>query len=182
MICVAPEDGYAVNPAMLETTPLVQTVNATETMTESEFKSLFNVDAVVMDRLSHYKWKWDVLVTEMEFGFVTFKHYPTIGETIYPFGDPADADDPAGWACTVESFDNSANDGIGEVAVRHHVTADDVYSVKGVSFDDTVFILSSFDAENETFEIHKSDPSIGYNGEISGRTLYFEVTIISVRR
>jgi hypothetical protein len=42
--------------------------------------------------------------------------------------------------------------------------------------------VSGYDSENETFEIHLSDPSIGYNGEISGRALYFEVTIISIAK
>ena len=181
-IYVAPEDAYAANPDMIDTVPLVQRVNATETIPETSFDALFKIDAVVMDHVPHYKWKWDVVVTSVEFGFVTFKHFPTVGETVYPFGDPLDMEDPAGWACTVESFDPLANDGVGEVLVRHDVSSEDVYDVKGEIFDGGVFVISSFDSENETFDIHRSDFSIGYNGEISGRALYFEVTIISVRK
>ena len=66
--------------------------------------------------------------------------------------------------------------------VRHDVSADDVYALKGEIFDGSVFVVSAFDSENGTFEIHRSDSSIGYTGEISGRALYFEVTIISVKK
>jgi FKBP-type peptidyl-prolyl cis-trans isomerase 2 len=181
VIEVAPEDAYAVNPAMLRTVPIHEHVNGTEMIPEDSFTSLFKIQPTVMDYVPHYKWGWDVLVLEVEFGYVTYKHYPTVGEIVYPFGDPY-ADDPAGWSCVVESFDSTTNDGAGEIVVRHEVTASDVYAVKGVAFDDQPFVVSGYDAENETFEIHLSDPSIGYNGEISGRALFFEVTIISVTK
>lgn len=181
VIEVAPEDAYAVNPAMLETIPLTEHVNGTEMIGEATFTSLFKVEPTVMDYVPHYKWRWDVLVLKVEFGFVTYKHSPTVGETVYPFGDP-NAEDPEGWPCVVESFDSSANDGAGEVVVRHDLTASDVYAVKGSTFDGQTAVVSGYDAENGTFEIHRSDSSIGYNGEISGRPLFFEVTIISVNK
>ncbi|UCE91380.1 MAG: FKBP-type peptidyl-prolyl cis-trans isomerase [Methanobacteriota archaeon] len=181
IIDVAPEDAYAVNPEQLETVPLEEHVVGTETMDDDEFSGLFKVDPVVMDHAPHYKWGWDVIVTEIDFGIVTFKHSPTVGEVVYPFGDPHD-DDPMGWACVVESFDPEINDGAGEVVVRHEVSEDDVYAFLGETFEGEEFVISSFDSENETFEIHKSRPDVGYNAEIAGRALFFEVTIISVTK
>jgi peptidylprolyl isomerase len=178
---VLPEDGYAVNPDMVETISLVEHLNGTEVMLESNFKTLFNIEPVVMDFVPHFKWKWDVLVVDVTQGVVTFKHAPDVDQVVYPFGDPFDADDPSGWACVVESFDPEVNEGYGEVVVRHQVAGEDVYAVKGETHLGQPFILSGFDETNETFEVHRSDPSTGYNGEISGRTLYFKVTIISVR-
>lgn len=180
LVYVAPEDAYPVNPDMVETISLVERVPGTEIISESDFKSLFSVEPVVLDYAPHYKWDYDIIVTNIEFGYVTFKHFPTVGETIYPFGDPSDDENPAGWPCTVESFASSADDGIGEVMIRHHVAASDVYAIKALSYDDEVFVVSSFDSENGTFQIHRSDSAIGYNGEISGRALYFEVTILGV--
>ncbi|HIH01463.1 TPA: FKBP-type peptidyl-prolyl cis-trans isomerase [Thermoplasmata archaeon] len=177
---VLPEDGYAVDPAMIESVEVVQHIDATETMSETNFRSLFNIEPVVMDRVPHYIWKWDVLVLDVGFNVVTYKHVPDVGQVVYPFGDPTDDEDPSGWACSVESYSPSANDGIGEVVVRHQVTEDDVYEVKGTLYTGQTFILSGYDAENGTLEIHKSNPETGYNGEISGRTLYFEVTILAV--
>jgi len=178
---VLPEDGYAVDPTMIETVDLVQHVNATETMSESSFKNLFNIEPVVMDRLPHYIWKWDVLVVEVSSGVVTFKSIPDVDQVVYPFGDPSDGEDPQGWVCTVESVDPLANGGVGEIVVRHQITEEDVYMIKGVLYSGQAFILSGVDEANGTFEVHKSNPEIGYNGEISGRTLYFEVTILNIR-
>ena len=182
VIHVAPEDAYAIDPAQLETLPLEEHVEATETLTEDDFSDLFKVDPVVMGHAPHYKWGWDVIVTEIEFGFVTFKHSPTIGEVVYPIGDPLDDDDPMGWPCTVESFDPTADGGVGEVVVRHDVTSDDVHAILGETHKGDQLVISSFDSDNETFEIHISNPEVGYNAEIAGRALFFEVTIINVAK
>jgi hypothetical protein len=182
LIEVAPEDAYPVDPALLETIPLEEHVVGTETISESEFSDLFKIDAVVMSHVPHYKWGWDVLVTEIEFGLVTFKHYPTVGEAVYPFGDPEDDYEPKGWSCVVESFDPAADDGAGDVVIRHEVGPEDVYSLLGETYDGVTLVISSFDSENETFEIHKSNPETGYNAEVSGRALFFEVAIISVTK
>ena len=178
---VPPEDGYAVDPSMVETVQVTEHLNATEMMPESTFTTLFNIEPVELDFVQHFKWKWDVLVVEVSQGLVTFKHAPTIGQEVYPFGDPSDDEDPAGWACVVESFDPEASNGSGEVVVRHVVTEADVYAIKGVMYTGQVFILSGYDSANGTFEIHRSNPEAGYNGEIAGRTLYFKVTIVFVR-
>ncbi|MGB2582473.1 MAG: FKBP-type peptidyl-prolyl cis-trans isomerase [Thermoplasmata archaeon] len=178
---VPPEDGYAVDPSMVETVQVTEHLNATEMMPESTFTTLFNIEPVELDFVPHFKWKWDVLVVEVSQGLVTFKHAPTIDQVVYPFGDPSDDEDPAGWACVVESFDPGASNGAGEVVVRHEVTETDVYAIKGVMHTGQVFILSGYDSANGTFEVHRSNPETGYNGEISGRALYFKVTIVFVR-
>ena len=81
-----------------------------------------------------------------------------------------------------QSFDPDADEGVGEVVVRHEVSSDDVYTVLGETFLGDQLVISSFDSENETFEIHVSNPDIGYNAEIAGRALFFEVTIINVAK
>lgn len=177
---VLPEDGYAVDPSMVENVDVVQHINATETMPETNFRSLFSIEPVLMDRVPHFIWKWDVLILDVSYGVVTYKHVPDVGQVVYPFGDPTDDEDPNGWACVVESYSPSVNDGAGEVVVRHQVVEEDVYEVKGTLYTGQTFILSGYDATNGTIEIHRSNEETGYNGEISGRTLYFEVTIIDI--
>jgi FKBP-type peptidyl-prolyl cis-trans isomerase 2 len=181
IIEVKPENGYAVNQSMIETIPLNETVLATETVTDTMFMSLFGTDPVLMDILPHYKWKWDVQVIKYVAGFVTYRSYPTVGETVYPFGDPNDADSPMGWGCVVESYNPQAYGGIGTISVRHLVSAQDVYYIKGTDVDGTTFILSGYNATAGTFQIHRSNSDTGYNGELAGRTLYFEVTILAVK-
>jgi FKBP-type peptidyl-prolyl cis-trans isomerase 2 len=181
IIEVSPEEGYAVDPSMLQTLELEQHLNATETMPETDFRTLFAIEPVEMDKVPHFVWKWDVLVIDVSFGIVTFKHVPDVGEVVYPFGDPTDNEDPNGWACEVESYDPAANEGVGEVVVRHQVVEEDVYEVKGTIYTGQPFVVSGYDDANGTFEIHKSNPETGYNGEISGRTLFFEVTILGIK-
>ena len=74
----------------------------------------------------------------------------------------------------------AANNGAGTVTVRHVLSEGDVYRVKGTGSDGTTFIVTGFDAANETFEIHMNDSDTGYNAEIVGRALVFEVWIVSV--
>jgi hypothetical protein len=59
------------------------------------------------------------------------------------------------------------------------VSPEDVYYVKGVHEDGNEFILWDYDESDMTFTIHLSDKETGYNSEVSGRTLFFEVRIIS---
>jgi len=64
--------------------------------------------------------------------------------------------------------------------LKHGVSQADVYEVKGVDSDGSTFVVSSFNSTAGTFQISKSDSTTGYNGEIAGRELFFEVTIIDV--
>ncbi len=181
-ITVVPGEGYELDETKLETIPLVETVTATETMSESDFLSLFGVSAEPLGIATHYKWGYDVIVNSVEAGMVTLKHIPTVGETVYPFGDPSDETTPMGWACEVVGYDPEADGGIGEVTVRHMVTQSDVYMLEGTTYDGTTFIVWSMDTEAGTFVIHKNDSDTGYNAELAGRTLLFEVSIIYITR
>lgn len=180
IIVVQPEDGYAVDPTMLETVDLLEVVPVVETVTESEFSSLFGSSATLMTIVPHYKWGWDVLVVQIASGYVTIKNLPTVGEVVTPYGDPDDPDFPLGWECVVESYDAAADDGAGRIEVRHLLTEADTYYREGEDHTGVQFVLSDVDEEAGTFTIHKIDTDTGYNGEISGRTLLFEVTIINI--
>lgn len=179
-IYINPEDAYPVNENMVETHPVVQQVPATELMTTTEFTSTYSRDPVVLSVFPHYFWGWNVTILDVSAGVVALKHQPTVGEVVYPFGNPNNPDSPAGWPVVVESYDPAADGGFGVTTVRHLVSESDVYRVKGVFSDGTTFILSGFDETNETFQINMNDSTSGYNGEIAGRALVFEIWIISV--
>jgi len=179
-IYVNPEDAYPVNENMVETHPVVQQVPATEFMSNSEFTSTYSRDPVVLSVFTHYFWGWNVTILDVSAGVVAMRHQPTVGEVVYPFGNPNNPDSPAGWPVVVESYDPAADGGYGVTTVRHMVSESDVYRVKGVLSDGTTFILSGFDETNETFQISMNDSTSGYNGEIAGRALVFEIWIISV--
>ncbi len=179
VIEVTPEDGYPLNPTMIVTIDTHQQVQAMETMDEAQFKSKFGFDPILMSTIPHYFWGWKVLIVENVGGMVKFRHEPSVGMVVTPFGDPKDPYDPRGWYCTVESYDPSADGGTGMVVVRHHISQEDVYFVRGLYEDGRTFVLWDYDSAAGTFQIHMSNENTGYNGEIFGRTLYFEVTIVS---
>ena len=66
------------------------------------------------------------------------------------------------------------------IQVSHGVTQADVYEVKGVDISGGTFVVSGFNSTAGTFQISRSNSSTGYNGEIAGRELFFEVTILKV--
>jgi FKBP-type peptidyl-prolyl cis-trans isomerase 2 len=173
---VAPGDGYEVDPSMVKWQTLVEKVSLLEIMTEEQFTDSFKTNPVRMAILPHYFWGWNVQVIELLAGMVTIKNIPTVGEVVYPFGDPDDATDPSGWPVEVVSYSVDAQ----EISVEHHLTSSDVYNVKGTDIDGKTLIVTAFNADNGTFQVGKSDPSTGYNAEIVGRLLLFEVTIIKV--
>ncbi|OGS42253.1 MAG: hypothetical protein A3K67_05875, partial [Euryarchaeota archaeon RBG_16_62_10] len=173
-------EGYEVNQSMLRTIELEEEIYAIEVMSEDDFRNNFGFEPIQMRTYTHFFWGWDVLVVERVGGMVTLRHQPVVGQVVHPFGDPDNSDDPAGWDVVVKSYDTAANSGLGSIELEHEVVAEDVYNVKGTDADDLQFVVSGFNATAGTFEIHKIDTESGYNGELAGRTLYFEVTILDV--
>ena len=175
-ITVLPGEGYEVQPAYVRWQELSQIVPAVEVLSTQEFTNNFKTTPVPMAILPHYFWTWDVQVVEVFAGTVTFRNMPTVGEIVYPFGNPGDPANPSGWP--VEVMEYNPLDAV--ITVKHHLTADDVYNIKGTDIDDRTIIVTGYNADNGTFQIGKSNPQSGYNAEIAGRTLIFEVTIIKV--
>lgn len=179
-IYVSTDEGYAIDPSKLFTFDKHQAISATETMSESDFRAYFSIEPIPLRVLPHYLWTWNVRVISVVDGVVTFKHEPTVGQVVMPFGNPDSSTSPSGWYVSVESFDPLADGGLGRIVVDHLISSSDVLFVKGVNPEGDTFILWDFDDANQTFQIHMSDPMTGYNAEVSGRPLFFEVTIIAV--
>lgn len=180
-ITIPPEEGYALNPDQLVTVSVVQEVVATETMTDTQFRSAYGIEPIPLRVLTHYFWGWNVVVVSYADGVVTLKHTPTVGQMVSPYGYPDDPVSPEGWYVEVETYDPNANGGQGLTTVRNLVSQSDIGQVKGVTTEGNEFFLWSYDDTNQTFEVHMSDSTTGYNGEIAGRTLVFEVTILLVQ-
>ena len=181
LIEVIPGDGYSVDPDMIRTIDIVQQVPATEVMTVQEFKNAFQTNPILMQTLPHFFWGWNVVVAFNDSGIVRIKHEPIVGQTVYPFGNPSGSTSPLGWPVVVESYDPNGLNGNGMTTVRHIISPSDVYNVKGTDSDGKSFILSAYNATAGTFQMHRSNSETGYNGELAGRTLFFEVTVVSIK-
>lgn len=180
LIEVLPEDGYAVNPTMLATKNLVEEIGGTETYSVSDFVTRFGTEPILMRTITHFFWGWDAQIVYNSSARVTIKLMPSVGQVVYPFGHPDDTEVPSGWPVVVESYDPLANGGAGSIVIRHQLTSADVYNVKGFDVDGVEFVVSGLNSTNGTFQIHKVVSASGYNGELSGRTLYFEVTVVEI--
>jgi FKBP-type peptidyl-prolyl cis-trans isomerase 2 len=180
IIDVKPGDAYPVNSSTVQTVELHQKIPLLQSMTDLQFTTSFGADPVVGQVYKHFFWGWDVVVVSDQAGLVIIRQDPTIGQVVYPFGDPNDFTKPSGWPVTVEIYDPSAYGGQGLIEISHGVSQADVYEVKGVEISGATFVISGFNSTAGTFQISKSDSSTGYNAEIAGRELFFEVTILKV--
>lgn len=180
-IVIPPEDAYPINPDQIVTVDVVQEVVATETMTDSQFRTEYGIEPIPLRVLTHYFWGWNMVIVSNEDGLVTMKHTPTVGQIVNPYGNPDDLENPEGWKVRVDSYDPNANGGQGLTIVTNLVSPSDVGKIKGITTEGNEFFLWSFDDANQTFEVHLSDSTTGYNGEIYGRSLVFEVTILLVQ-
>jgi FKBP-type peptidyl-prolyl cis-trans isomerase 2 len=180
LIEIPPADGYAVDPTMLSTKSIVEEIGGTETYSATDFATRFGVEPILMRTITHFFWGWNAQIVYNSSALVTIKLMPTVGQVVYPFGNPADPEVPSGWPVVVESYDPSANGGAGSIVIRHQLTSADVYNVKGFDMDGVEFVVSGFDSTNGTFQTNKVVTASGYNGELAGRTLFFEVTVIKI--
>jgi FKBP-type peptidyl-prolyl cis-trans isomerase 2 len=180
IIDVKSGDAYPVKSEYVQPVQLHQQIRVIDTMTTLQFTTSFGTDPVLFNIYKHFFWGWDVKVVSNQGGVVYIQQEPTIGQVVYPFGNPNDPAKPSGWPVTVESYDQTAFGGQGAIEISHAVSQADVYEVKGVDSDGSTFVVSEFNSTAGTFNISKSDSSTGYNGEIAGRELFFEVTIIKV--
>jgi FKBP-type peptidyl-prolyl cis-trans isomerase 2 len=180
LIEVQPADGYAVNPAMLATKDLVEEIGGTESYSITDFVSKFGTEPILMRTVTHFLWGWDAQIVYNSSAQVTIRLMPTVGQMSYPFGNPNDPEAPSGWPVVVESYDPLANGGLGSITIRHQLTSADVDHVVGFDVDGGKFVVSGFNSTNGTFQIHMVDSASGYNGELAGKTLFFEVTIVEI--
>ena len=180
IIDVPASDAYPVVETYVHTVNIVDNVSIFGSLSDTDFAAAFGSAAEVGQIYKHYFWGWDIQVTSNEGGLVIYQNEPDVGQIVYPFGNPLNATSPAGWPVLVEKYDLSANGGQGLMQIRHEVTASDVYNVKGTDSDRSTIVVSSFNATAGTFQITKSNSSTGFNGEIAGRELFFEVFILKV--
>lgn len=180
LIEVLPADGYAVDPTMVATKNLAEEIGATETYSAQSFTDRFGVEPILMRTVTHFFWGWDAQIVYNSSAQVTIRLMPTVGQVVYPFGNPDDPDVPSGWPVVVESYDPLAKGGTGSIVIRHQLASVDVYHVRGFDLDNAEFVVSDVNLANGTFEVHKVDTAKGYNGELAGRMLFFEVTVVKI--
>lgn len=165
-IVVPASQGYgALNLAAVFTYPLVQPVPVKTTWNESAFTAYFKTSpasgATVVDPV--FGWVDSVSVSN---GYATVTADPVPGQAVRPYN---------AWNAVVQSIDDTANNGTGVITVANQLAPSMVDFVGGTGANGTKFYLSAVDLGAGTF-------TLNYNRQVVGRTLMFQVTVITISR
>ncbi len=166
LVEIPSEKGYgSPDPSLFEVRPLVVELTQFEELTRGDFQSRFRTSPAPGLTVEDPLWKWNVIVTSLSQHFVTIMHVPEQGMTVSPFGS---------WPARVLEVDSSANGGLGKVVVQHLLGIADVNNVGGED-DKGPFRVTGLDLEAGTY-------TVDYNREVVGKTLFFEITLLTITR
>ncbi len=162
-VVVPPSMGYGPSdPSKFVVKPLFEPVAVRATMTATDFQALYNMPPVSGSNVTDPFWGWSATVG-VSGSLVTVTNSPFPGYRVWLYDR---------WEAEVVSIDDTANDGEGTVLVHHLLTPADVDRTG----QKNVFVVSAVDLDAGTY-------TLNYNvGAPLGRTLVFQVTMVSISR
>ncbi len=164
-VVVPPEDGYGpLDPARVFERPLLQEVPARIVMNTTAFQDTYGTTAsdglIVRDPF----WAWNATVS-VSGNVITVTNSPYIGERVRPYH---------AWNARVTQIDGTGNNGTGIVYVLHDLRPEDAGTIL------------ARDGANEftvpTVDLARGVYVANYNREVVGRTLVFDLTVVSITR
>ena len=187
-ITVLPEDGYGMpDEDLFITINKTQSVPLYETMSRQEFSSLYpNEQFVENVSFTHYFWGWNVTIEWIDGNNVTILNnvMPDINSTINVFG----------WETKIVEIKSGYNPPEGRILLRHNTSENitiDKEKTKFLMIDNEAlnYVVSQFNIGNLSVGdigivsfVDADTFIIDYNPEVVGKTLIFEVTIVSISR
>ena len=170
VVALQPEEAYGMtNVSLLETRTLVETVPQYEEMSTITYSQRFSEEGPPFEgkSLKDPFWGWDVYVYYLNRtnDLVIIRHNPTPGMVVTPYSQ---------WNTLVENVDSAANEGVGEIRVRHQLSPEDADRVLGQSIHEK-FIVTSVDPGAGTFVAD-------FNDERVGKVLYLRITLLSISK
>jgi len=153
-----------------------------ERMAREEFTETYGeprMNMVVEDQF----WGWDKIVTSIGQERIRLRNEPNFGDIYRPTGE-------RGWDVEVISIDSTARDGEGVIEIEHTVHEPLVVNSELLSLYDEKFenIPQLKDRVDQDFDgegilIPNGDHiTVDFNDEVNGKTLYFEVEVLSVEK
>ena len=166
-IVVPPALGYGpADPTKIFVKPLVESVPVRLTMDPSTFVATYQAPAVSGTNVTDPFWGWTATVS-VAGTIVTVTNSPIPGQLVRPYG---------AWDAQVVSIDDAANGGQGVISVHHLLTPAMVDRVGQKNAGGTVvFVVTAVDPVAGTY-------TLSYNAPTKGRTLVFQVTMLSITR
>src|SRR5947209_14291208 len=166
-IVVPPALGYgAADPAKIFVKPLFESVPVRITMDTATFATTYQTFAVSGTNVTDPFWGWPATVS-VAGTIVTVTNSPVPGQLVRPYG---------AWDAQVVSIDDAANGGHGAILVHHLLPPAMVDRVGQKNSGGTVvFVVTAVDPVAGTY-------TVNYNTPTKGRTLVFQVTMLSITR
>ncbi|HYV09064.1 MAG TPA: FKBP-type peptidyl-prolyl cis-trans isomerase [Thermoplasmata archaeon] len=170
-VVVPPSMGYGVaDPSKFVVKPLLESVAIRATMSVTDFEALYNLPPVSGSNVTDPFWGWPSTVA-VSGSLVALTNSPFLGQIVRPYN---------GWDAEVVSIDDSANQGEGTILVHHLLIPDDVDRTGGKALQRgtmvPLFVVSAVDLDAGTY-------TLNYNVAAPyGRTLVFQVTMVSISR
>ncbi len=165
-IVVPPADGYGpADPSKIVVKPLVESVPVQETMNQTAFTAKYRTNAVSGEAVTDPFWRWTAVVT-VAGNIVTVTSEPVPGQIVHPYG---------AWGAQVACVDDAANNCAGQIIVNHLLDSTAPDRIGGKTSDGRTFVITAVDLSAGTY-------TMNFNSETVGRTLVFQVTMVSISR
>jgi FKBP-type peptidyl-prolyl cis-trans isomerase 2 len=132
--------------------------------------------------LRHFFWDWDIMVESISpfDNTVTIFNMPILNQDITSL---------YGFESEVTYIQQSDNQGLGKIVVRHNPsTGDLVYTSTVRSYRDNIMKLADYQnqqggvTDGIVVEITQDEVSMDFNLEVYGRTLVFDVTLLTIEK
>ncbi|MFQ6059877.1 MAG: hypothetical protein ACE5KV_01080 [Thermoplasmata archaeon] len=166
-VWVDPEEGFEYpDPLKIETRSLIESVEQTQVMLMDDFFQRYHVEIIPNATFVDPFWGWPVRViwVDPDTTEVTIRNQPAVGEIVSPY---------KGFQSEVIAIDSGANEGRGEITVKHLLTEEDAGNVMGVDPAKGKFAVNSVNESSGTFQAD-------FNSEKAGKRLRYEITVVSI--
>ncbi len=187
-IVVPPDKGYGYGDKnLIKTLPLVETIRMRETWSKQQFVTYFDRNPEVGMEVENPIYHWPILVEVVLDNSVVIANMPEAGKEYQTVA----------WNIKVLNVDSTADNGNGTITVKHLISPDDIFRIKGSlsgNTDAQIFLkrayLSKYEqalgtSQEGTFILTDVNETAGtytidYNDVTRGRTLVFWVKLISI--
>jgi len=167
VVTIPPDEGYGdANDDLIETRSLTETFPIYEWITNStNFESMYYVPAIVGTTVKSNNYGWNMTVYHIDTigGDILMKHEPMMNEIVDLYD---------GWDSMVISIDSAADQGNGEIVVKHLLYPDDEGEILA-SDDNGQFLVTDIDLD-------AGEMTVDYNREVVGKTLVFKIIVVSI--
>lgn len=155
----------------IRTLNLTETLVQIETMSSVEFLERFEgIELIFNATFNDPIWGWEVRVVDIKYvgdeSEVTIRHLPEAPLTIWPY---------KAFPSEVTKVDSAANEGKGEITVKHLVNAGHIGSVLAQTPSGDRFKVVGLNEAEGTYEADFNSPK-------TGRRLVYQVTIVSIQK